>query len=187
MTERKKYLGYVKFLFFIIAVFGVVLLVDFLTGGYIKNFGIYPRSIRGLPGIFLSPFIHLNMSHLVANVSAFFVLGFVLMYLMGNKSYEIFFLLIIMSGLGTWLFGRGGTVHIGASGVIYGLMGYLLLFGIFSKNLKAIIVSIILFFLYGGAVWGVLPGRAAISWEGHLSGFISGIILAKFSSKLKIN
>jgi membrane associated rhomboid family serine protease len=154
----------------------------------LKNMGIYPRTIHGLIGILTSPFIHADLSHLIANSTGILILGTVFASLEGSRFKYIIVPIFLLSGLGTWLIGRSGSVHIGASGVIYGLLGYLLFAGIFTKKLSTIAVSILVLFLYGGAVWGIFPliGQPYISWEAHLSGFIAGIITAWSEAGMKI-
>jgi membrane associated rhomboid family serine protease len=148
----------------------------------LNRYGIIPRSYSGLPGILLAPFLHLNSSHLIANSLSLLVLGSILLGLEKRRSLVIALYIIIGSGLGTWLIGRPDSIHIGASGLIYGIMAYLFFIGIFRRNIKTVLVSIIVFLLYGGAVWGILPVNSFISWESHLCGFLTGIIIAKVYS-----
>ncbi|MDY6935138.1 MAG: rhomboid family intramembrane serine protease [Spirochaetota bacterium] len=149
----------------------------------INNYGIIPRNISGLKGVIFSPFIHSYPFHLIANSLSLYILGIILISLERNRTILIIVHIIIWGGLGTWLIGRGGTVHVGSSGVIYGIMGYLFSVGIFNRNFKTIIISLITFFLYGGAIWGIFPSRSFISWEAHLCGLISGVMIAKMYSK----
>ncbi|HNX23991.1 MAG TPA: rhomboid family intramembrane serine protease, partial [Spirochaetota bacterium] len=107
-----------------------------------------------------------------------FILGLFLITLEHNKSYWIIIYLIILGGAGTWVIGRSGSVHIGASGVIYGILGYLITRGLFRRDFKSLIISIVVFFLYCGMIFGVLPVDSSMSWESHLCGFLSGILLA---------
>ncbi len=160
----------------------VALLWALLLVGYVvplSEFGILPRTVRGLPGILLAPFIHAGFDHLIANSVSLLILGSIFLTMEKKLSAVIMLQFIILSGFGTWLIGRAGYPHIGASGVIYAILGYLLTTGIFTRNIKAIIVSILVFFLYGGAVWGIFPAGGFVSWEYHLCGFIAGIVTAK--------
>ncbi len=159
-----------------IALLWIILLVSYFLP--INAYGINPRSLGGLIGVVASPFLHGSISHLFANSLGLFFLGMLLGTFDRARAASVLVLLTLGSGMGTWLIGRPNSVHVGASGVIYGLMGYLLFGGVFSRNLKAVFVSLVVFFLYGGAVWGVLPHSQAVSWEGHLSGFIAGTVLA---------
>lgn len=147
----------------------------------INNLGIMPRSTRGLFGILFAPFLHGGFSHLLGNSIALFLLGSLLLGIEGKGAISIVIFLTLLSGGGTWLIGSANSVHIGASGLIYGLMSYLLFFGIFKRSVGSIAVSIIVFLLYGGAIWGVLPTNAYISWEMHLCGFLAGVVIAKMN------
>jgi len=167
----------IKIMIFIVGILWISLVASFFLP--INEFGIRPRSILGLSGIVLSPFLHAGFAHLVANTLSLFVLGSIFFTLERKLGFFILAHLIIIGGFGTWLIGRSGFVHLGASGLIYGLMGYLIFFGIFKRNFKAILVSVLVFILYGGMIWGVLPGGFYISWESHLCGFIAGIVTAR--------
>ena len=144
--------------------------------------GIHPRSTNGLLGIVFSPFLHGGLYHLIANTTSLLFLGILFFAAQGKKALVISVELIVLGGFLTWLIGRSGTVHIGASGYIYGILGYSLSLGIFKRQLMNIVFSGLVFFLYGGALWGLLPLNPHVSWEGHISGFIAGIICAKFAS-----
>jgi len=149
----------------------------------INRYGILPRQIQGLPGILLTPFLHLNFSHLIANSLSLIILGTILIGLEKQRAITISLEIIIIGGFGTWLIGRPDAVHIGASGLIYGMMSYLFFIGIFIRSIKTVIVSIAVFILYGGALWGIIPTDAHISWESHLCGFLAGILLARIYAR----
>lgn len=140
--------------------------------------GIRPRSQAGLWGIVFAPFLHGGFAHLVANTVPLVVLGLLIM-LRGLRDFVwATVIAAVLAGLGVWLFGRPQSVHIGASGLIFGYLGYLLLRGYWERSLTAILVALVAGFLYGGALWGVLPTRSGISWEGHLFGFAGGATAA---------
>ena len=144
--------------------------------------GIKPLSIEGLPGILLFHFIHGDWQHLIANTLPIMVLGSALYYFYRPLANKILLILIFSTGLLTWCGARCGT-HIGASGLVYGLTFFLMLSGFIRRDRKLIIISLIVIFLYGSLVWGLYPKYAIknnISWEGHLSGFVMGIVLAFF-------
>ncbi|HPV41197.1 MAG TPA: rhomboid family intramembrane serine protease [Spirochaetota bacterium] len=166
-----------KTVLFIVLVLWVILIIGFIYP--IENFGIKPRTMAGLPGILLAPFIHAGINHLVTNSISLLILGSIFMTMERKLSFQLLLQIIIIGGFGTWLIGRSEFTHIGASGVIYGILGYLLTMGFFIRNLKAILVSVLVFILYGGAIWGIFPTSGFISWESHLSGFIAGIITAE--------
>ena len=144
--------------------------------------GIRPLSVEGLPGILLFHFIHGDWQHLFANTLPILVLGSALYYFYRPIANKILLILIFTTGLLTWCGARSGT-HIGASGLVYGLTFFLMLSGFIRRDRKLIIISLIVVFLYGSLVWGLYPKYAIennISWEGHLSGFVMGIVLAVF-------
>jgi membrane associated rhomboid family serine protease len=160
--------------FFLVLVEAAIAGVTALLPG-LKQFGIQPRSVFGLAGVAFGPLLHANLAHLLANLVPLFVL---LLALFSNPRYHPLRTLAIIwvaAGLGTWLIGRAGTVHIGASSVIYGLAAYLVTAGVRMRSWRAAIVAILVFALYGGLVHGVLPQAGPISWEGHLCGAIAGI------------
>ena len=143
-----------------------------------KELGIFPREKFGLYGILLSPFIHGNLEHLISNTISLLSLLFLLAYFFPKHVLKIIVLSIILSGVGTWLIGRS-SFHVGASGVIYALISFLIFKGLLTKHYKLLALSFIVIFLHGGSIWYMFPGvEDHISWEGHFSGFISGIILA---------
>ena len=147
-------------------------------------FGVKPREISGLAGIILSPFIHSTLSHLWHNSVPTLVLIAGLFYFYKPVAWQVLFWIVLGSGLGTWLIGRD-AYHIGASGVVYGLASFLFFKGIWSKHYRLTAFSLIVVFLYGSLIWGTMPIRDGMSWEGHLSGFLTGLILA-FVIKTKI-
>ena len=147
-------------------------------------FGVKPREVSGLAGIILSPFIHSTLSHLWHNSVPTLVLIAGLFYFYKPVVWQVLFWIVLGSGLGTWLIGRD-AYHIGASGVVYGLASFLFFKGIWSKHYRLTAFSLIVVFLYGSLIWGTMPIRDGMSWEGHLSGFLTGLILA-FVIKTKI-
>ena len=147
--------------------------------------GIVPQSFIGLRGILFAPFLHANLYHVLANTAPFIVLGWLVMLRNIKDFYFVSALSALVGGLGTWLIGQPCSVHVGASGVIFGYFGYLLFRGYFEKSFVAIAISLAIAITYGSLLWGVLPTRSYISWEGHLFGFIGGIIAAKLLSQTK--
>jgi membrane associated rhomboid family serine protease len=147
-------------------------------------YGILPRNIIGLRGILFAPFLHGGLGHLIANTIPFFILGWFVMLQETSDFFVVTAITMLVSGLGVWLFGSAG-LHVGASGLIFGYLGFLLLRGYFERNFPSILLSIIVGVLYGGAIWGVLPTQPGISWEGHLFGFIGGILAARLLARRK--
>lgn len=145
----------------------------------LDRYGIQPRNLDRWWGIFLAPLLHGGFGHLSANSVPFLVLGGLTM-LRGPKFFLLASLVItILAGLGTWLIGAGNSVHIGASGLIFGYFGFLLAAGLFERKLGSILVAIAVGFGYGGLIYGVNPFQDGhISWEGHLFGFLGGIAAA---------
>jgi membrane associated rhomboid family serine protease len=155
----------------------VLLWLDFRFNLHFKNYGVFPRTAHGLWGIIASPFIHKNVSHLAHNSLPLFVLLMALFYFYNRISYKILIYGVLISGTLTWIIARP-AYHIGASGIVYLLVSFIFFSGIFSKYYRLIAVSLIVVFLYGSLVWYMFPVEEEMSWEGHLSGFIAGLLLA---------
>ena len=141
------------------------------------NFGVYPRTLIGLRGIFFSPFIHSGIDHLYHNTIPLFVLSCAVFYFYRPIAWKVFAYGILVSGLLTWCIGRP-AFHIGASGLIYVLVSFTFFKGIFAKHYRLIALSLLVVFLYGSMIWYTMPIKEGMSWEGHLSGLIAGIIFA---------
>lgn len=163
-------------LYFVLALW-IVYWFEVSNGYNFNSFGIYPRSLSGLKGILFSPFIHGDIKHLYHNSAPLFVLLFSLLYFYRGISWKVFIYGTLCTGLLTWIIARR-SYHIGASGIIYLLFSFIFLSGIIRKNYRLVAVSLMVIFLYGSMVWYVLPVKDSVSWEGHLSGFLSGLVLA---------
>jgi len=176
----------VKILATVVSIFWIIFILNgVIFGGRLNAFGILPRNLIGLRGILFAPFLHGSFYHVLANTAPFIVLGWLVMLRNIKDFYFVSFISALVSGLGTWLIGSPNSVHVGASGVIFGYFGYLLFRGYFERSFVAIAIAIVIAVTYGGLIWGVLPTRSYISWEGHLFGLIGGIIAAKFLSPIK--
>lgn len=151
----------------------------------LSSFGILPRTIRGSIGILTGPLIHGDVYHLVSNSIPLIILGLGLFYFYHRIALEIFIWIYLASGFWVWIIGRE-AYHIGASGVVYGLMMYLFWSGILRRNPRSLAISLIVFFLYGGMIYGLLPIDDTISWESHLMGSLAGIFLAIYFRKRAI-
>jgi len=180
--EKKIFFHSLLFPAIFVFIFWMIEIIEQTTGMSFVRFGIYPLHLKGLYGIVLSPFIHSNFNHLISNSIPFFILTFVLIYFYRKISYRIFFQMFIFSGLCVWLSGREAW-HIGASGVIYALAAFHFVSGIIRNDIRLLTISVVVVFLYGGLVWGMFPINPDISWEGHLWGAISGVILAIYYRK----
>lgn len=139
--------------------------------------GIFPRHGKGLIGILTAPFVHGDFNHLISNSIPFFILLFMLIYFYRRISYRIFFQMYLLAGLFVWLSGRPSW-HIGASGLIYAMAAFHFVSGIIRNDTRLLTLSVVVVFLYGGLIWGIFPIKPEVSWEGHLWGAVSGLILA---------
>mgnify|MGYP006139783695 FL=1 len=143
------------------------------------KFGVSPQTLSGLKGILFSPFIHKDFTHLLNNSYPVLILGGMLFSFYRKIAARIFLWLFFISGFWLWIIGRP-SFHIGASGIIYALASFILVSGIIRKNPRLSAVSLVVIFLYGSMIWGILPTNEAVSWEGHLAGFVAGIVVAIF-------
>ena len=148
--------------------------------------GIKPLASQGLVGVLCSPFAHGSLKHIISNSISFFVLATLVFYFYRLVAYRIFILNWLISGLLLWIGGRN-SIHIGASGIVYGLAFFLIFSGVFRKSRQLGAISLIVVFLYGGMFWGMFPQNGNISWDGHLFGAISGLSLAWYYSKTPID
>jgi membrane associated rhomboid family serine protease len=160
----------------------VVFLVDLQWELKVYQYGVFPRSIQGLRGILFSPFIHSGLEHLVNNSVPLLVLGTALFYFYKDLATKFLFWCWIMAGLWLWASGRE-SYHIGASGIIYALASFLFFSGIFRQQKQLIAISLLVTFLYGSMVWGILPIKENMSYEGHFWGGVSGLVLAIYFRK----
>jgi membrane associated rhomboid family serine protease len=151
--------------------------VEIKFGYNFNKYGIFPRSFRGLRGVFLSPLIHSDVSHLFNNSVPLFALTASLFYFYKELAFKILLIGTILTGLLCWSFARD-SYHIGASGVIYLLFSFIFFSGIIRKHFRLIAMSLVVIFLYGSMIWFILPREDRISWEGHLSGFLIGLLFS---------
>ncbi len=166
--------------FRIVAVLWIIFIANyFFINVDFRNYGIHPRSIDGLIGIITSPFLHGNRAHLISNSIPLFFLLLTILSFYEEIWIPVTIYSILLGGFAVWLFAGGNENHIGASGVIFSYIGFLLASGIFRMSFKTLLISIIIFFAYGGSLLqGVLPGQQGISWQGHLFGAIAGVLSA---------
>lgn len=160
----------------------IVFWFEMKYGYNFNKYGIYPRTFKGLRGIVFSPFIHGDIKHLYHNSIPLFVLLLALIYFYRSIALKILIYGTLISGFLTWIFARS-SYHIGASGIIYLLFSFLFFSGVFRKNSRLIAVALAVIFLYGSMIWYILPVKEGISWEGHLFGFLIGLIFAFFYRK----
>jgi len=168
--------------FFTIPLYFVLLLwvikwIEYRFGFDFGYLGVRPQSLEGLKGILFSPLIHGDTVHLFNNSVPMFLLSMALFYFYKPIAWRVVFFSWFFSGLLTWIIGRT-SYHIGASGIIYAFAAFLFFSGVFRKHPRLLAISLIVTFLYGSMVWGVFPNKVEVSWEGHLSGAITGFVLA---------
>jgi membrane associated rhomboid family serine protease len=161
----------------------MVKIIEVLFETNFSNYGIYPLSLRGLPGIIFSPFIHADFKHLFNNSLPLLFLSLALFYFYSEIALKVFLWTYLLTGILVWFGGRNAW-HIGASGIVYGLTSFLFFSGIIRKYFRLIALSLLIVFLYGQMVWGIFPGiYKNVSWESHMLGFFSGIVLAVWYRK----
>jgi len=159
--------------------------IQFFLSIDLSYLGLYPREMSGLVGVVLSPLIHGNQSHIVSNSLPFLILSMALFYFYKRVSALVFLNCYLSTGILVWLFGRP-VYHIGASGLIYGIAFFLMLFGLFRKDVKSILISIIVVGVYGGMIYGLMPDSPQTSWESHVFGAFVGTALAFYLRKSKL-
>ena len=169
-----------------VAIFWILEILDqFVFHHTLDGYGIRPHSLIGLRGILFAPFLHGGFGHLIANTVPFLILGWLVMIQETSDFWIVTIITMIVGGAGTWMLGAPNSIHIGASSLIFGYLGFLLLRGYFQRNIASILLSLVVGFLYGGLIWGVLPTQPGISWQGHLFGFLGGVLSAKLIAKEK--
>lgn len=177
MEEKRKVLNSLYFpvvfvvLIWLVKIFEITMEVNFVSAG------VMPRTLSGLQGIIFSPLIHGDWKHLFDNSIPIFLLTFALFYFYRGISFTIFVFIYIVGGMILWIIGRD-SYHIGASGIIYGLAAFLFLSGLIRRVTNLMAISLLVVFLYGSLIWGLLPFDYEVSWEGHLSGAVVGVALA---------
>jgi membrane associated rhomboid family serine protease len=160
-----------------IGVLWTVFIFDQAFGLRLGQFGLRPGSLPGLIGVVSAPLLHANFQHILSNTLPMLISLTAILYLYPNSALRVIPLVWIGSGALAWLIGRP-NLHIGASGLIYGLLAFVFISGILRRDLRSVSVSLLVGFLYGSMVWGVLPTRPQMSWEMHLSGALIGVMLA---------
>lgn len=178
MKEEKKrfYLSMVFPAFFLLIIW-IIKISEVLLNTSFVFLGIYPLKAKGLIGILTAPLIHSDFGHLMANSVPLFILGTGLFYFYNKIAVKVFLLSYFLANIWIW-FGARQAYHIGASGLIYSFAAFLFFSGVIRKNIKLMAISLLVVFLYGSMIWGVLPWQPHISWESHFMGAIAGIVLA---------
>src|SRR3982074_1373462 len=166
----------------------LIWVVELLNWGFNlgpEDFGVRPRQLGGLPGILFAPLVHGGFAHLIANSLPLLVLGTAMLYLYPSSARSVLPAVYLGPGVAVWSFARGG-VHVGASGLVYGLVSYILVAGLIRRDRRVIAASLLVCFMYGALVWGVLPIDPAVSWETHLAAASIGVALAFVLRRLDI-
>ncbi|MGB5300035.1 MAG: rhomboid family intramembrane serine protease [Thiogranum sp.] len=167
--------------FVLVALFALILwvikLIEIILGLDFVHYGVYPLRVSGLTGIMMAPLIHGSLSHLFSNTAPLIILGTALLYGYPRSAIIVVPVLYLGTGLGVWLFARS-AYHIGASGVTFGIMFFVFTIGVLRWDKRAIILSMIVFFLYGSMIWGIFPTRPGVSFESHFFGAAIGVALA---------
>jgi membrane associated rhomboid family serine protease len=171
-------LGFVALIWFI-------QLLNYGLGLDLERFGVRPRVMAGLFGILLAPMLHSGFGHLIANSAPLLVLGTVMLHLYSNAALKVIPAVYLGPGIAVWLFGRA-SIHVGASGLVYGLVSYIFLAGLIRRDRRAIAACLLVCFMYGSLVWGVLPLEDTVSWETHLAAALIGLALAFALRRLDI-
>lgn len=155
----------------------VIKIVEVVAGFNLVGYGIYPAHLQGLPGVLFAPLIHSSFPHLVANTAPLLILGTAVLYGYPRSARIVIPVVWFGAGLCVWLFGRPAW-HIGASGLTFGFMFFVFTIGALRWDRKAIALSMTVFLLYGGMIVGIFPDRPEISFESHLFGALTGLVLA---------
>lgn len=181
-NERKKLIYSMLFPALLLSIMWLIKITETFSQIRFIKLGNYPLQWEYFTGIITSPFIHGDYEHLISNTFPFLILGTALFYFYRQYALKILLFIFLFSGLFVWLTARP-AFHIGASGVVYALASFLIFSGFLHNNKELTSIAFIVVFIYGSMVWGVLPGREGISWEGHLSGALTGFLAALFFSK----
>lgn len=155
----------------------LILFIDYFFSLELARFGLRPGHLKGLIGLLTAPLLHSGVKHLFSNTLPLIISMTAILYLYPRSSVRVIPIIWIGSGMLAWLIGRP-SLHFGASGFVYGLLAFVFISGVLRFDMRSVAVSIMVFFLYGSMIWGVLPIRPNMSWELHLSGAILGVALA---------
>lgn len=180
--EKKSFVRSFYFPFLLLVIMWAVRIIESALELDLYKYGILPQTKEGLIGILTSVFIHGDFKHLLANSAPVFILSWAMFYFYRNIATLSFILIYIITGFWVWCFARH-SYHIGASGLIYGMASFIFTSGILRKEMKLMALSLFIVFMYGGLVWGIFPMKELVSWEAHLMGLISGVLVAYFFKK----
>jgi membrane associated rhomboid family serine protease len=177
----------VRPLLFFVALLWLIEIVDRLFfDGSLDRLGIAPRQLAGLRGVLFAPFLHGSFAHLLANTVPLLILGFLVMARHARRFPAISAVIILISGLGTWLIAPAYTVHIGASGLVFGYFAFLIVSAWYERSFAAVALAVLVIVLYGGLLGGILPSANGVSWQGHFFGLIGGAVAAFYFSPRRV-
>jgi membrane associated rhomboid family serine protease len=165
-----------------VALLWVLEVVDSATGHPLDAYGVQPRSEEGLVGVLVAPLLHFGFDHLVSNTIPVAVLGFLALITGIARGLLATAIIWVVGGLGVWVFAGGQTTHAGASVLVFGWIVYLVVRGFLTGRTAEILIGVVVFLLYSGALLGVLPGQPGVSWQGHLFGALGGALAARLTS-----
>ena len=168
-----------KILLALVALMWAVEVVDVIADHQLDQYGIEARDAEGLDGIVTAPFLHVGFGHLLSNTIPFVVMGLVIAVEGARRLLGVFAIVALVSGLGTWLVAPEGTIHVGASGVVFGFSTYLIARGWFNRRPGQVAIGLVVVVLWGGVLLAGLQPREGISWQGHLFGAIGGVVAAR--------
>jgi membrane associated rhomboid family serine protease len=182
-TDKKRFILSLLVPSILLMLIWAIWLLEYLTHQDFSGFGLLPQHFSGLKGIIFSPFLHASFAHIAANSIPLFVLSAGLFYFYEKLAYRILILLWVITGFWVWIFAKDTGIHIGASGIVYALAGFHFMGGVLRKEARLMAFSLLVVFLYGGLIWGIIPDffpEKNISWESHLLGLLAGVIIAIF-------
>ncbi|MEW6468361.1 MAG: rhomboid family intramembrane serine protease [Bacteroidota bacterium] len=185
-TERQKILNGIFFPTLFVAILWIIYFAQHVFHIESFDFGLFPRSFSRIYGIFTYQLVHdtRGIGHIFSNSVPLLVLGSIIFYFYRGIAFPVFFWVYFMTGIWLWAAGRSGTCHVGSSGLVYGFVSFLFFSGIFRWDRRLLILSMLVVFLYGSIIWGMFPITPSnVSWEGHLLGFVSGVVTAYFYRK----
>ncbi len=177
IQEKPDYAGVLIPPFLFVLLLWVVAYLEWKLNLDWVHYSLYPKTLEGSRGILFAPLLHAGFYHLISNTVPLLILGAFMLHFYRSISYAVFFIVYFGAEIGAWFFARP-SYHLGASGIVYGLVTFLFLSGIIRRNIQLTAVSLLVTFLYGGLLWGVLPLPTGMSWETHLSGAITGVLCA---------
>lgn len=182
MTKKEQPSNGMLYPFLFVGIIWIIKAIEVVTFRDFSDYGLIPRTYIGLRGIFLAPLIHGNLPHLISNSLPLLILGIITFHFYRKIAFEIFIWVYLLTGICVWIVGEN-AVHVGASGIIYGFASFIFFSGIFRREGRALLLALLVGLVYGGIVWGILPGQPGVSWQYHLYGALTGALCAYYYRK----